>query len=68
LASDCPVARSANLPEAKEEHSAEPLTDAVAPVISKLGGFGAAGESAAVLRRSGRVLCAKLKKPLPLAS
>ena len=35
-----PNARAANLPAAKEPQRAEPLMDAVAPVISREGGCG----------------------------
>lgn len=48
----------ANLPAAKAEKPAEALTDAVAPVVIKVGGC---GESLTASRSRGSVFCAKLK-------
>jgi hypothetical protein len=52
LARDCPVALTANFPLANEDMVADPLKDAVAPVIIKEGGC---GELSTDSKRSGRV-------------
>jgi hypothetical protein len=57
-ASDCASARALNLPDANEPQSAEPRREAVAPVMSRVGGDG--GELETEARRRGRVFWAKL--------
>ncbi len=55
-ASDWVRARWANLPAAKEAKRAEPRTEAVAPVTTRVGGWGDEGTAA---RRRGMVFWAK---------
>ncbi len=62
-ARDWARARKANLPVAKEEHRAEPLREAVAPVKMRVGGW-VRGEVEGGLRRRGRVDWEKRKAPL----
>lgn len=60
LARLCPVALRANFPLANEDIVADPLKDAVAPVIINEGGW---GEVSTDSSRSGSVAWAKRKKP-----
>ena len=57
---DCASPRKANFPAAKEPNVADPLTDAVAPVISRDGGC---GEEATESRRSGKTFCENKYSP-----
>lgn len=59
-ASDCARARKACLPVAKEEHCAEPLREAVAPVKIRVGGC---TRVVVQERRKGRREWAKRKAP-----
>jgi hypothetical protein len=60
LASDWPNARIANFPAANDENWDEALRDAVAPVMTNVGGDGASETESS---NSGRIFWAKLKKP-----
>lgn len=62
LARDCARARKANLPDAKEDIIAEPLSEAVAPVKIRVGGY--CGLVSIALSRSGRVALEKRNAPL----
>lgn len=60
LARHCPRARDADLPVAKEAKFAEPLMEAVAPVMRREGGH---LEISTEARRRGSACCAKKKRP-----